>query len=196
MDSEKKRRIIKDYDATAHFYDERYSKIQQEKYEILLKNHLFKDKIILDAGSGTGLLLDFINEYDIQDDENKFILIGIDISLKMLEIFKLKLKNKMQSFQNNYHLVLCDLDNLPFRSNIFSSLLAMTSLQNLPNLENAINELHRVSKSNSEVKLSILKKKIKINELSKYIKKILFNPKITIKEEIEDVLIQGKLKPI
>ena len=51
----KKKNIIKKYNASSHFYDKRYKKIQKEKYEILLKNYQAHGKLILDLGCGTGL---------------------------------------------------------------------------------------------------------------------------------------------
>ncbi|MFX1590929.1 MAG: hypothetical protein ACFFC1_22570, partial [Promethearchaeota archaeon] len=58
---DKKKEIISKYNSTATFYDKRYRKIQEEKYRIILSDFLLeKNKIVLDAGCGSGLLFEFI----------------------------------------------------------------------------------------------------------------------------------------
>ncbi|MBS7252163.1 MAG: class I SAM-dependent methyltransferase, partial [Candidatus Freyarchaeota archaeon] len=47
------------YDQTAWIYDRRYREIQEEKYKsILSKIALHKRDLVLDAGCGTGLLME------------------------------------------------------------------------------------------------------------------------------------------
>ncbi|MFX1419581.1 MAG: hypothetical protein ACFE9N_11735 [Promethearchaeota archaeon] len=55
----KKKKIIEKYNSTSYFYDRRYKLIQEEKYEIVLKNYKMDGKIILDLGSGTGLFYEY-----------------------------------------------------------------------------------------------------------------------------------------
>ena len=60
-ESDKKKIIIEKYNSTSSFYDDRYRKIQNEKFELHFKNTNFNCKTLLDAGCGTGLLFEYIS---------------------------------------------------------------------------------------------------------------------------------------
>jgi ubiquinone/menaquinone biosynthesis C-methylase UbiE len=193
--SDEKRQIIDKYNATSHFYDKRYSKIQNEKFEIILKNYSNEDKIILDAGCGTGLLLEFILNHGYTKDFKFFSYVATDISWEMLKIFDSKLKNLIDtSFKNKINLILSDLENLPFRRERFHSIFAPTSLQNLPSIQKGITEMFKVAKDNAELKLTILKKKLDLEKLLTLLKSKIDLLEVLQKDNIEDVIIQGKVK--
>ncbi|MBA7669396.1 hypothetical protein ES703_77526 [subsurface metagenome] len=62
----KKQEIINKYNQTSEFYDRRYVKIQQDKFSLILKDNSIYEKLILDAGCGTGLLFGVIdNSFEI-----------------------------------------------------------------------------------------------------------------------------------
>ncbi|MFX0022376.1 MAG: class I SAM-dependent methyltransferase [Candidatus Hermodarchaeota archaeon] len=186
----KKKKIIKDYNKTAHFYDKRYNRIQQEKYEILTKNYRINGKQILDLGCGTGLLFEYLTKGLTHKKDITFNYVGVDISWKMLIEFKSKLIN-----YSNFpvHVILSDIDFLPLRNSLFLSIFALTSLQNLPHINDVFSELIRVSKNNSELKLSILKKKLDIESLQSLFKNQIKDLTITNKENLEDIMIDGKI---
>ena len=188
----KKQEIIKNYDLTSDFYDKRYVKIQHEKYNLVFQNFELTNKIILDAGCGTGLLFDyFLNFF-----ERKFIVnyhyVAIDISNNMLKEFKSKLDQKVESIRTKVNLILSDLENLPIRENIFDSIYSFTSFQNLPDIFKGLSESFRVIKDGADVYFSILKKKLNMEQVNLRLQTSLKNMKIINQKFLEDIIFMGK----
>ncbi|MFX0026632.1 MAG: class I SAM-dependent methyltransferase [Candidatus Hermodarchaeota archaeon] len=189
---DKKKEIISKYDSTSTFYDKRYRKIQEEKYSIILSDFLQeKNKIILDAGCGSGLLFEFIVK-KFKINHLKYLnYIGIEISLNMLKIFAEKCRNLSNNL--NINLILSDIEHLPFRDNRIDRIYSITSLQNLPNIYKGIMEIIRVAGHMANLKFSILKKNLDLDSLISFLNPKLINLKIKNIESIEDIIIQGKL---
>jgi len=191
----KKKKIIKDYNKTAHFYDNRYNRIQQEKYEILTKNYRINGKQILDLGCGTGLFFEYLIKTTVAKDITKSNYIAVDISWNML----LKFKSKTFKDDNSGHLpnfILSDIDHLPFRENTFDIIFTFTSFQNLPSIRNGIEELTRVCKNNADFIFSILKKNLDLNSLLKILELYVKDIIVIQKEKLEDIIIQGKISQL
>ena len=129
--------VVKKYDRTASFYNQRYREIQENKYKKMI-NFPLKGKI-LDMGCGTGLLYDFL-EYDNY--------IGADLSLEML---------KKGDFANK---ILADCEFLPFKDCVFDFIFSFTVLQNLLSYR-MISEAYRVLKRDGIFVLTTLKKTYK-----------------------------------
>jgi len=189
---DKKKEIISKYNSTATFYDKRYRKIQEEKYRIIFSDFLLeKNKIILDAGCGSGLLFEFIVK-KFKINQIKFLnYIGIEISLNMLKRFADKCRNLINNL--NVNLILSDIEHLPFRDNRIDSIFSITSLQNLPNISKGIIEILRVGEHMANLEFSILKKNLDLDLLISFLNSKLIDLKIKNIESIEDVIIQGKL---
>jgi ubiquinone/menaquinone biosynthesis C-methylase UbiE len=192
--SDKKKEIISKYNSTSIFYDNRYRKIQEEKYNIILSDFLQeKNKIILDAGCGSGLLLEFIVK-KFKVNQIKFLkYIGIEISLNMLKKFAEKCRYLDICNNLSVNLILSDIEHLPFRDNRIDTIFSITSLQNLPNIYKGITEIIRVSEHMANLEFSILKKNLDLDSLISFLNSILINLKIKNIESIEDIIIQGKL---
>ncbi len=190
-DSERKKNIIAKYNSTASFYDDRYRKIQKEKYKILFRNCNLNYKTILDAGCGTGLLIEHVFNLNIDNLKKKVKYIGIDISWKMLMNFCDKSK-KIKDIED-INLILGDIENLPLRQDTFNVIFSITSLQNLPVIKKGLGELIRVGRKNSLLKLSILRKQLKVDDLIAYLKTLTIDLKTEFLKNIEDVIIQGSL---
>lgn len=133
----KKAEIKEKYELSTDVYDLRYKEIQNKKYLGALEGLEIKGKV-LDLGCGTGLLADFL----------KVPLFGCDISFEMLR--KAKARGVMA--------VQADLDTIPFKPETFNSVISFTSLQNLPKIDLALKEIKRISKSNSIIVITYLKK--------------------------------------
>ena len=190
-DSEKKKNIIAKYNSTSSFYDDRYRNIQNSKFKLLLKNFKFDNKIILDAGCGTGLLFEFFIRYDQQIYKRKLRYIGLDISWKMLKQFLYKI-NKVTSIKR-VNLILGDIENLPFREEKIYRIFAVTSLQNLHDIENGLRELIRVGQQGTPLNLSILRKNLNLDNIYSCLKSEIADLNLIRLEKVEDVIIQGNL---
>ncbi|MHA2008904.1 MAG: class I SAM-dependent methyltransferase [Promethearchaeota archaeon] len=187
----KRKKIINSYNSSAHFYDKRYKSIQREKYLTALNNCDLNQKKILDVGSGSGLLLETILSY--RDDQVLLdcIYVAVDISWKMLLNFKQKSLETGKKM--NPMLILSDIENLPFRNNIFDSVFSFTSFQNLSNLNKGIKESFRVSSSKAEFKFSILRKKLDLKNLLELLKPITEDLVVIDNQHLEDVVIKGRI---
>lgn len=159
-----------------NIYDLRYTKEQEEKYEIILDNlELNPSSIILDDGCGTGLLLKHIKQ----------ITIGIDFSTQLLKSARLKIMN-----QRNKHLIQADIDKLPLKNQCVDNTFMITVIQNLSNPLISIFEIQRVTKNNGSIIISSLKKTTNIKELKKTIEKNNLKIKNIINNtKIKDVII-------
>lgn len=191
---EKMKEIIKKYDSTSDFYDERYSKIQDGKFIIVLKDFIFNGKYIIDAGCGTGLFYEFFQKKLVTKSNICFKFIGVDISWNMLKKFQFKIQNKEKIVNDQINLVLSDLENLPFRKNVFHSFFSLTSFQNLSNIIQGVNESFRVTINNGEMKFSILKKKLDSRKMTSLIQLKADNLEIIDKEDLEDIIYDFNLR--
>jgi len=135
------------YDVTANIYDVRYTEEQLAKIEAALKNMKMKGKgLVLDAGCGTGFLFNYVAD-------KAEATVGVDISRKTL----LQAKERAKNFAN-VHLLWADADNIPLKSNIFSSVFAMTLIQNTPDPHDTLNEIKCVAKDDAVIVVTGLKK--------------------------------------
>ncbi|MFX1523962.1 MAG: class I SAM-dependent methyltransferase [Promethearchaeota archaeon] len=187
----KKKEIISRYDSSANFYDKRYKSIQEEKYRILLDNCELKEKLILDIGCGTGLLLEYIIKSKQNQEILKPMFIAVDISGKMVSEFKKKILTLREC--SRIELLLADIENLPFRDNSFNLIFSVTSFQNLPNILKGIQESLRITKSLSTIKFSILRKKLNLFRIINLLRPHVKNLEIVNNKDMEDVIIQGEL---
>jgi ubiquinone/menaquinone biosynthesis C-methylase UbiE len=143
----KKRQIMRRYELTASIYDMRYEEEQTAKIEAALKNINIKPRsLALDVGCGTGLLFQRITEKSAR-------VIGLDISRKTLT----NAKKRAKEFRN-VQLVLADADHMPFNNGLFDGVYAFTVIQNMPNPEDTLAEMRRITKRGSTVVVTGLKK--------------------------------------
>ncbi|MFX0071670.1 MAG: class I SAM-dependent methyltransferase [Candidatus Hermodarchaeota archaeon] len=189
----KKKEIIKNYNLTSEFYDRRYSDIQKQKFSLILKDLILNQKILLDTGCGTGLLLKNVLEWRQQRESFRFHYVGVDISINMLNNFQRKLLKNTNLRNVNINLVLSDIEHLPIRNNIFDLIFSITALQNLPDINKGLKETIRVAKTGAFVNLSILKKKLNLKKLIGKFKSLMINTKIINIESIEDLILIGEI---
>jgi ubiquinone/menaquinone biosynthesis C-methylase UbiE len=133
------------YDITAEMYDTRYAEEQEAKYKAAL-GCVTVEGGVLDVGCGTGLLFGHL----VSKVES---LVGTDLSKQLL----LRAKARAEKHEN-VHLVQADADHLPFRNNLFSAILAITVLQNMPRPLETIREAKRTGKHCASIVISGLKK--------------------------------------
>lgn len=188
--SNKKKIIINEYNSSAHFYDRRYKQIQLEKYNLILNSLYLNGKVILDIGCGTGLFFEYIFNLKKEEDKVKYKYAAIDISWNMLLEFQSKKLNYKP--KNNIELILGDIENLPFRKNVFHSIFSLTSFQNLPNINRGIEESYRVCINYGDFKFSILRKNLNLDALLNLLKPLSREIKTIDKDILEDIIILGK----
>ena len=99
---------------------------------------------ILDLATGTGDLAIALAKRNPQAH-----IIGMDISEKMLEIGREKVKK--QGLENQIGLRSGDATELPFDNNSFDAITVAFGVRNFENLERSLTEIHRVLKPNGQV---------------------------------------------
>jgi ubiquinone/menaquinone biosynthesis C-methylase UbiE len=191
INSSKKKRIIDEYNSSVYYYDKRYKQIQLEKFKLLLKNLKFDNKVILDAGCGTGLLFEFFLSSNQSLSKGKLRYIGLDVSWNMLNQFSCKVKKVKRIEHAN--LILGDIENLPIREGAIQQVFAVTSLQNLYDIERGLRELVRIGQQGASFNLSILRKNLDLDKIYSYLKSEIEGLNLTTLEKVEDVIIQGNL---
>jgi len=160
----KKRKVLHHYNRLAGIYDSLYGEEQKSKIESILKLLSFGCKdMVLDAGCGTGLLIEYIA---VRVNH----LVGVDLAGESLKIAiersrRLGVKRKVS-------LLRADVDHLPFRDAVFDKVFALTLLQNVPEPCETLREMLRVTKSNSQVAVTGLKKHFTEENFSRLIRRI------------------------
>jgi len=156
----KKLRVMRRYDQSAKVYDIQYREEQEAKIRTAMGNlTVNEDSIVLDAGCGTGLLFEYIAE-------KATAVIGVDISRGILKEAKRKAKK-----YENVALIAADLDNMPFPYQTFDTIFAVTTIQNTPDPAFTINEIGRVSKPNSNILITGLRKVFTEEQFSEILKR-------------------------
>lgn len=144
---EKKRDIMRKYDATAHIYDLRYEQEQTAKYSAALESLQEQELgLVLDVGCGTGLLFNHIRAISTR-------IVGVDISRETLHRARERARNS-----SAIEVICADADLLPFRGSIFNHAFAMTLIQNSPNPIQTLKEVERVSRNDAVTVVTGLKR--------------------------------------
>jgi ubiquinone/menaquinone biosynthesis C-methylase UbiE len=144
----KKRRAMRHYDQLAQVYDAQYSDEQNAKIEAgLNKTKLSQNEQVLDLGCGTGLLFQHIAK-------SAKSVVGIDVSSRILQ----KAKKRAEQLSNTA-VIRADADYSPFQNQTFDQVFAITLLQNMPKPLETLKETKRVSKHQSIIVVTGLKKR-------------------------------------
>ena len=149
---EKKKKLKERYDSTSGSYDDRYEEIQEKKIRSV-EEFLDEARRLLDVGCGTGSLLERVSD-------NKELSVGVDFSMGML----LRAKERL----GKSNLILADADNLPFRDDTFDLVASLTLLQNLPEPQETLEEMVRVTESDGLVLITSLEKKHSLHEIEEW----------------------------
>ncbi len=142
--------VLSGFNSISGFYDFWYDtplgayadRVEKRAFNSFLKG-LNPNSLILDLGTGTGVLLQFLLQ-------KRFEVIGIDFSKDMIK----KAKDKIKREQGT--LILGDIENLPFQKGAFDIVTAMTTLEFVKNVEKLLNEIWRVLKSGGQFILGVL----------------------------------------
>ena len=144
------------YSFYSSFYNYIFGWILEPRIKYALSTADTKKKRILEIGIGTGLSLKYYDECDI---------FGIDISYEMLK--------KAQKFNGrclkNLKLFQMDACKLGFKDSSFDLVLCAFVLSTIPDFENALKEIWRITKPNGEI--IVVNHFISKNPIIKYIEK-------------------------
>lgn len=173
-----KKTIQSRYNATAEVYDRRYRDIQTRKYQLIFKNISIKPTtVVLDVGCGTGNVFNFLKTVN-----NKY---GIDFSWDSLKKLQIRV-NKARMIQ----IVCGDVENLPFQKEKFDLILAITTLQNLPDPEKCLEAMKTVCKRDGLMGISFLRKKFTEEDTEILLNKVQLSPfQIINDESCEDIIV-------
>jgi ubiquinone/menaquinone biosynthesis C-methylase UbiE len=116
---------------------------------------LVEDDLVLDVGTGTGILLPFIKEAI----GPKGRLIAIDFSLKMLE------RAKIRQYTGEKNLTNASVEAIPFPSNRFDRVVCFSAFPHFPNKATVLFEMVRVLKHGGTVSIAHLHNVEEINQL-------------------------------
>ena len=134
-------RISPKYDALNHMLSLNIDKVWRKKTaKIVSKN---QPKAIIDLATGTADLAIAMAKYNPQAH-----IIGLDISEKMLEIGKEKVK--LQNLENQIELHHGDAASLPFEDARFDAVTVAFGVRNFEDLSKGLSEMHRVLKTNGQ----------------------------------------------
>ncbi len=154
------------YNKIANSYNELYGKEQINKAKIILKEILKKKTSgnLLDIGGGTGISTKIFT--------NNFNCTLIDPANELTK-----------QAQKNIKTIIGKSEELPFKENTFDIIISLTALHHT-DLKQALNEIKRVSKEDSLIAISFLKKSKKLKGF-----KQLFNPKREIEEDKDMIFL-------
>jgi len=167
-----KRDIKESYDALGgRIYDIRYNEEQGKKYRIIFDRlSSSEEDLVLDIGCGTGLLFARIISTSV----------GVDLSINLLE--KALERNK----NGRIYLVQADAELLPFRDTVFDQIYSITVLQNLNNQLLGLIEVWRVSRKNSDIVVTGLKKAYSEKSFSSLLSEAGFTVELQVIAELND----------
>lgn len=144
QDDSKKGQISKMFNNIAPYYDflNRLLSLRRDVYWRRKAISMLKEgkpKVMLDVATGTG---DFAIEAHKQLSPDK--IMGVDISVEMLEVGKVKIKKK--GLEDIIELKEGDSENLPFEDNTFDAITVAFGVRNYENLAKGMKEMNRVLK--------------------------------------------------
>ena len=159
------------YSAAAKGYDRLYGEEQKIKHQIIKENLKIKNNdLLLDVGCGTGTFSSFNCK-----------VIGIDPSRELL---------RQIPYKESVYKIQAKAENLPFKDNVFDSVISVTSMHNFDDIQKGVKEIIRVGKN--DFAFSILKKSNKFYSIEKTIKKN-FNVKKIIDGKRDWIFICSKV---
>ena len=131
-------RISPKYDALNHLLSLNIDKVWRRKTAKIVSKS--QPKAILDLATGTADLAIALAKQNPQAH-----IIGMDISEKMLEIGKEKVK--LQNLENQIELRVGDAASLPFEDARFDAVTVAFGVRNFEDLNKGLSEIHRVTKA-------------------------------------------------
>lgn len=143
------------FDRHAHKWDELYCQNEPAEFSDLIRRfQIRKGDWILDVGTGTGILLPYLNR--LTGKEGK--LFALDFSSEMLSVAKSKLPHSGIEFVNS------DVGNMPFDCEIFDRVICFACFPHFGNKPKSLQEMSGVSKKGGKLFIAHLLSSQEIKE--------------------------------
>lgn len=132
--------IAPKYDFLNHFFSMGIDIQWRKKVQKMVHQHPVKN--ILDIATGTGDLAITLHKPGIE-------IKGVDISAGMLEVGRVKIKEK--GLDNDITLIQGDAENIPFPDNHFDAITVSFGARNFENLEKGLKDMLRTLKPDGKI---------------------------------------------
>jgi phosphatidylethanolamine/phosphatidyl-N-methylethanolamine N-methyltransferase len=142
------------YDETAKEYHGRYRYIQRIKYQVLAS--CSTQHPIIDVGIGTGIGLPSLNANGP--------IIGLDGSIEMLRIAQKEISKKAP-WRTIVNLVCASAEAIPFRKQVFPTIVSVTVIQNLSDRKQGTREITRICQPEGRIFITALSKTLPLKML-------------------------------
>jgi ubiquinone/menaquinone biosynthesis C-methylase UbiE len=149
-----KRKEFFDRHASSWDEDLRYGEKGSRFSEVVRWFGLNEGDLVLDVGTGTGILLPFIR----QAIGLKGWLVAIDFSFSMLE------KARLREYPGQRNLVNASVEAIPFQSDQFDRVTCFSAFPHFPNKERALLEMVRVLRREGSIFIAHLHSVEEINQ--------------------------------
>lgn len=145
---------IRLYDESSVAYHRRYRQIQRVKYQALAP--YLQEGPLVDVGVGTGIGLPTLLKVHP--------VVGVDGSIEMLRV-AWRLVTAGEVGPAIACLVCAEATELPFRANSFSTVVSVTTLQNLSDVGQGVRELVRATQPGGLLSITALERSLSLREL-------------------------------
>ena len=149
-------RKVRLYDETAPVYHRRYRQIQRIKYQAITP--LLVRGLIIDVGVGTGIGLPSLKGFSP--------VVGVDGAIEMLRVAHKQIEGLGQRTQV-VSLVCAFAEALPFRECVTPTVISITVIQNLTDIQQGVEELIRILQMDGIVAVTSLSRILPLHELVK-----------------------------
>lgn len=140
--------VVEWYDSLSSSYDELYGSEQRDKYSKLFgKVNLRNELVLVDLGCGTSELIIY---KDVSSQTKYYV--GIDISLKLLELAS----KKIASLNVPADLIAGDVFALPFRNDAFDAAVSISVIRCGDPVKTALTSMRDIVRKNGLLVVSVL----------------------------------------
>ncbi len=147
-------RKVQLYDETAPAYHRRYRQIQRTKYQAI-SPYLHVEPIV-DVGIGTGIGLPSLASFST--------IVGVDGAIEMLRVANEQVR-QLSRRPSVLSLICAFVEALPFRESCIPTILSITMIQNISDIQQGLGELSRVLQTKGILAVTSLSRILPFHDL-------------------------------